>query len=78
MQCPFCESELFYGGKKIFETTFEHVSDPNMTYFPERDVWICDCDISDGCFWDNWGDFYLGSNRSIIKFFSFKTCNAIR
>lgn len=59
MRCPFCKGILKYGGLEYYETLCEHVCDPNGdhgTY--NRPIFICDCSISENCFWDPDGDFY--------------------
>lgn len=57
-RCPFCKRVLVHGEQKKYETLMEHVCDPNMEDYPERDTWVCDCEESQGCFWDDWGDLY--------------------
>lgn len=58
LRCPFCKRVLVHGEQKKYETLMEHVCDPNMDDYPLRDTWVCSCEESNGCFWDDWGDLY--------------------
>ena len=62
--CPACKSTVKITGKKRYETSFEHIVDPNKEEYPLRDIYQC---INKNCisnknkiFWDYEGNRYNG------------------
>lgn len=62
MKCPVCKSELVRGEDKEFETSSEHVCNPNQNSYPLRPTWEClnnKCELSGyDCFWNEYGELY--------------------
>lgn len=62
MKCPFCKFELIRGKERQFDTTADHVFDPNFVYErPFRETFIClneSCPCDGEKFWDDYGCFY--------------------
>lgn len=67
MKCPFCKRPLVPGESKKYETLADHVFDPNKTDYPLRPTFICGCLLSQGAYWDEYGDFYW-SLRDYAKY----------
>lgn len=57
MKCPFCKSNLTIGEYRRYQTSCEHVYDPNSTP-PERETNVCTCERSKFYFWDYDGGVY--------------------
>ena len=59
MRCPKCKATLIYGGKRRYETSSEHVEDPNKEYYPLRDIYVCpnQC-FEEGVFFNYEGAIY--------------------
>lgn len=74
MRCPFCHRKLFEGQNEKFENLCDHVSNPNMSDYPERKTYRCSCDLAKDGFWDDHGDFYTKEYKS--EYFNVDT-NAI-
>lgn len=56
--CPFCKRKLEQGEKRRYETTCEHVDDPNADSYPLRDTYVCSCDESKNSYWSIDGESY--------------------
>ena len=56
MNCPFCKKPLIEGKLREFETTSDHVSNPNAEHYPMRKTFECSCTPKG--FWDDYGSFY--------------------
>jgi len=85
MRCLFCHKKLIIGSKEKFENLCDHVVDPNMTDYPERETFRCSCQLSNGGFWDKQGDFYIKNykkeyfnlNTNALNSFS-RRCDTVR
>lgn len=68
MRCPACKSELIVGGQKHLETSEEHVMciEPSLKDFYVCSNTNCDCNKLH-VVWDQWGDYYSGSNWKQAK-----------
>jgi hypothetical protein len=64
MYCPKCDKELIKGKDQRFETSSEHVCNPNQEVYPLRPTWVCnnpECDCFEKeTFWNESGECYGG------------------
>jgi hypothetical protein len=65
-KCPVCISPIVITGQKEYQTGSEHVTDPNITEHPKRDVYQCtnkECVVNEekhNVFWNYNGEMYGG------------------
>jgi hypothetical protein len=69
-RCPYCFKNLVPGELKQYETTYEHVDDPNREYFPPRPTFVCDCELGKYGYWNiQEGAFYVKDYSEFHKKF---------
>lgn len=73
-RCPNCKKVLVPGEQKRYETTCDHVEDPNGEYGPRplRKTLTCSCDFGKLGFWGEEGGFYSKVYIKPSKKFNFK------